>query len=1087
MPGVIMDNVSVEESVRMPGLNEATNGVPSSLGAHEKSAQLSASMNGPVHVNGAGRGIDGLSQHSETPVHYGNEAVPTPFEIPHITQGFFPFGTLVNRAVQQCWNDLSELITELAAIQVPTDSAVLSAANGKPASNQSPENVHKKMRILDFAHAKRAEFIKLLVLSQWSRQASEVSRLIDIQAFIRARHSAYAAAVQYVGEMKRDLVRAQVANPDLKTALEVLSKGRVLNLPDLGYKPPKALTARATLRKLHRINRIISVRLALHDQVPYPLRNYRVHDGRATFTVPGEFELDLSVAEKANSSQFFFVDIRFLFSPSSPVPKGRIFNELDAKINEILCNDGLMGCFNFLHGLVLTNKINTLFRQATDLARGLWSDALRIELLHRTLVVQYWPTRAGPKSWLEIGVQRRSSTKEANDQIPLVGLRWMREGQQANSDAIQFDSDILSMEQVLRSVIALHTSHLLSTAFATLRKHILFSNHVLSLRAQLSPTEPGDCYLDIQLTSSRALRVSVEPLSGTIILSSTPSVLERPEPERAPNKSAIDELLFRVSRLRCTTAVDEIESGTKEVGLESVGQRGLGLDFRRLFPPNVMRSAFFTHQLWDRRWVAAATSSMDGDSWWLVQSRQAETSRGGRYGVLDHISSSPSAHLVSNTLMSPKWRLEHTAFAELVHGLTGILAIYANARCLAELPDVSFHPPLEKLQLGSDLQVPDLVFSYKSTSLPPAFRIASPSGLERGTYLQNSVRIRFHGIDHQRQTVALVAYGSLRYRVKALLPLISRMDSSIIMQDKGSGFALRLPSLAGHSVVINLFERLQRLECILSILQSLIQKGMEPRSLSLSEITFAYGIGNKFSARFGIDFSGPALSENLEITRALAKADTLFNLNLRVNFDSPSPHRRLQEPLTVALNQRFAQTGVDSILSLMSDTFPLLQSLDHITSESPQTESSIVHVTVRSPTVFQFHYPLLKSRFQLSSRPRQGRTVWVLEHVKRADQSDHEQVTTAVKEKIYNSKGDGWQGLGDGALSSLEKVGNLLSEFHACLSSCSPALKQEGQGEQPTTTGLPPQGPPAAPAAKPEKSLQKTGGLGNTTDVITID
>jgi mediator of RNA polymerase II transcription subunit 14 len=189
-------------------------------------------MNGPVHVNGVGRGADTLTQPSKMATQITENNTLAPFELPHITQGFFPFGTLINRAVQQCWNDLSELITELAAIQVTSEGSA-SITNGKPPGNQSSENVHKKLRILDFAHAKRAEFIKLLVLSQWSRQAAEVSRLIDIQGFIRTRHQAYDSAVQYVGEVKRDLVRAQVANPDLKTALEVLSRGRVTSLPDV--------------------------------------------------------------------------------------------------------------------------------------------------------------------------------------------------------------------------------------------------------------------------------------------------------------------------------------------------------------------------------------------------------------------------------------------------------------------------------------------------------------------------------------------------------------------------------------------------------------------------------------------------------------------------------------------------------------------------------------------------------------------------------------------------------------------------------------------------------------------------------------
>ena len=222
-----MENVKVEGPLRTTGFSEPTNGISNSLGDNEKSGLLSAS------VNGTGQEIYGLisSTHPQAGSTAGTSLAA--FEIPHITQGFFPLGTLINRAVQQCWNDLSELITELAAVQVPSDTTAHSVVHGKHPGNQSSENVHKKVRMLEFAHTKRAEFIKLLVLSQWSRQAAEVSRLIDIQGFIRTRHAAYAAAVQYVGEMKRDLVRAQVANPDLKTALEVLSKGKIASLPDV--------------------------------------------------------------------------------------------------------------------------------------------------------------------------------------------------------------------------------------------------------------------------------------------------------------------------------------------------------------------------------------------------------------------------------------------------------------------------------------------------------------------------------------------------------------------------------------------------------------------------------------------------------------------------------------------------------------------------------------------------------------------------------------------------------------------------------------------------------------------------------------
>lgn len=841
------------------------------------------------------------------------------------------------------------------------------------------------------------------------------------------------------------------------------------------------LTARATLKKLLKLNRIISVRLALHDSVPPPLRNYRVHDGRVTFTISGEFELDLSVAEESKSSQFFFVDIRFLFSPSSPIPKGRIFNELDGKINDLLRDDGLTGCFQFLHGLVLTNKINILFKQAVDLSRGLWADALRIELLHRTLVVQYWPQRSGPKSWLEIGVKsghRGGSSSDPKPGISHLGFRWMRDGQQVSSDAIRFNPGDLSMELILRSVIALHTSHLLSTAFTTLKKHVLFSNHTLSLQAQLSPTEPGDCRLDVQLTASRSLRVSIEPMSGSITMCGTPHVSERLDGDRGLYKSSIEEILSRVARLRCITAVDEIDSGTKALGLEPVNQRVLGLDPRKLFPPGVMRTAFFTHRLWNRHWVAAATSSMDGDRWWLVQLRPTEaTKMGPFYSIGDHSAGPPQAHVVSETLVPLQRRLNYTTCAELVHGLTGILAIHANARYLADLPAMNFWPTFKELQLEADLTVPDLLFNYSSSTLPPAFRVTLPFGAKKQSQFKEMIRLVFHGIDSQTRSVIMMAHGSLKTRIKSLVPLVSNTDPSLVIEDTGSGFALRLLVPAGHSVVACLFELLQRLECVLSILQSLIRKGMEPRSLSLSRIDFAYGPENKFSAFFDMSAKGPSLSDYVDVADAISKNTPLFQLKLGIKFESSSPHRRIQEPLTVALNQRFTEAGVESTLQLLATTLPLLRSLDQITPQSNQTDLSIVHVIARKPTVYLIHYPRLRSRFHLSAVMHQDHLVWMLRDANGMDQSGRVQVSAFIQEKLYQSKGEGWNGLGDGAVASINKVGNLILELHECLNA--PHLQLDREVE-----------------VKPEqipKQLHIQGStsaalqpLGNT-DVITID
>lgn len=799
----------------------------------------------------------------------------------------------------------------------------------------------------------------------------------------------------------------------------------------------------------------------MHDSVPPQLRNYRVHDGRVTFTVPGEFELDLSVAEETHTSQFFFVDIRFDFQPSSPIPKGNIFNELDAKINEILYNDGLLKCFEFLNGLVLTNKVNTLFRQAVELTLNLWADCLRIEFLHRTLVIQYWPTRPGPKSWIEIGVQRGPQTPSGVC-VPRLGIRWMRDGQQADTDSLRFDTKNLDIERVLRGVIALHTSHLLSSAFSRIRKFNLFSSNRLNLRGQLSQAEPGDCQLDVQLTSSRSLRVSVEPLSGAI----TFGAHEITRPDVKNTGSAVDELIARVTRLRCATAIEEVESGTKAIGLDKINPRTLGIDPRRVFPSHVLHTAFFIHPLFDKHWAVAATSSMDGDGWWLVHTP-----------LQSHIASaSPSAHLVRDHLaMSPS---TYTAGAELIHGLAGILAVYANAKCLSAFPDIHLEPPLETLLLGPELQIPEVTFRYKPSTVPSAIQIPQPRG---GKYVRDNVRLSFHGIDYTSQSTVLVAYGTFQQPMKFLPFLLSKTEPSLIVLSP-TGFALRLLVSAGQSVVLRLFERLQRLECVISIIQSLVEKKMTPSSYSLSQVAFSYGLEQKFAAQVDIDVPDPSISDHIDISHALSMADPLFHMRMKISFESPSPHRRIQEALTVALNTHFAKSGVSTVLAYMLRTFPLLQSLDKIVSTP--TGSSIMHVTVRGPTDFQFHYPQLQSRFRLSTRPQKGRVVWLLEDSNKQPVSGTEHVSNAVREKIYNMKGTGWQGQGDGAISELDTIGGLLSELQACLSACPPVPQpSEPEVKQLGGIGAPQAGIPVAQAPVAPQRVEPP----NNPDIITID
>ncbi|KAL5363971.1 mediator of RNA polymerase II transcription subunit 14 [Aspergillus floccosus] len=1103
MPGVIMDEPNVGGHAKGPSvLDSSRNEIPPLSGSAGAHGVPSAHSDGANHLNGLAKGMDGYKQNADSSAAQVEfVGLRQPPELPHITQGFFPFSKLVNRSVQQCWNELSELITELAEVQVsPQDSGPVSGApNGKPLGNQSEQNLQKKLRLLDFAHSKRAEFIKLLVLSQWSRQAADVSRLIDIQNFIRIRHQAYAGALQCIGDMKRDLVQAQVGNPDLKTALEVLAKGKVVSMPTLGYKPPRPLTAKGALKRLQKINRLISVRLVLSDSVPTPFQTYRVHDGRVTFIVPDEFELDLSIGAEDEASQFYFVDIRFLFTPSSPIPKGRVFNELDMRINDTLRTKGLAGCFNLLHGLVLTTKINALFKQAAQLARGLWSDTLRVELLHRTLVLQYWTLRPGPKSWLEIGIKSgRRSSESSTSGLPSIGLRWIRDGQEVDSRDIEFDSKNLSMECILRSVIALHTSHILSSAFDKLSKHSLFSTGALSLRGRLSRTEPGACQLDVQLTRLRHLRVSVEPMSGTSILSTTPSTLERSDVDRNTDKPFADEIVSRVARLRCISAIEEVESNAKLLGFQVVNPRSLKLDFRRHFPANILRYSFFWHRSWERNWVLAATSSMDGDSWWVVQLQPAVPSESALPSDANSGISAPrSAQTVCNAFFPAPQQNRQTSFADMGHSLYGILTMQANARYLADLQSISFHPPLPQLVIEPSLRVPDILIHYQASELPRAFQVAMPAELARRSFIKDTIRLSFSGVNPHEKDAVLVAYGELLSPPSDVGSLVSKQDRSLVVQRGGSKFAIRLLTAAGHSAMCELLESLQRLECALSILETLRRKKMQPQSLSLSRVGFLYGPRAELSANIDISLTTSSIHTTIDPLHLVTQKKPLFQLRLGIAFNYPNPHRRMQGSFTSLLNNAGATSSLGTVTGLLSVTLPLMQALDGLMANPSHKDPLRVQVIARNAKTFQIHYPIQKVRFQLVITQRPKGLVWVLREAGGLQgRSSEDQLKSRLKERLYNSKGDGWQGLENGVVATIDKVGNLLSELDKCFSGLDdiPILNQSPLEtktipSQPTTGNTEPaaHGSSIQNARLENKSPQKAATSHSNADVITID
>ena len=162
-----------------------------------------------------------------------------PDEIQHITTGIMPLGILLARLAQISHNHLQELIAELS-----TRPVAQNVANGNTdyrsttAEDTSPDSLEKKKMILHFIQDLHAKWVKALVITEWSRKADLVGKLIDLKAHIEQQLYNYTAVLWEMANVKRDLVFARLPGPDLKTALDVLSSGTVPWMPEVSAYTP---------------------------------------------------------------------------------------------------------------------------------------------------------------------------------------------------------------------------------------------------------------------------------------------------------------------------------------------------------------------------------------------------------------------------------------------------------------------------------------------------------------------------------------------------------------------------------------------------------------------------------------------------------------------------------------------------------------------------------------------------------------------------------------------------------------------------------------------------------------------------------
>lgn len=156
-----------------------------------------------------------------------------PPELPHQPPELYrPLSLLVERTAQETFNELNTLLHQMADLKAPPplNGAFMNGVAGSQADAEV--NRQKKLLVMNFAQTNRAKFIKLLVLKGWGdKYAKDMTQLIDIWNWLMKEEYASSSAderMDIIRNWTRDLGQK---NPDIRTALGVLSTGKADWMP----------------------------------------------------------------------------------------------------------------------------------------------------------------------------------------------------------------------------------------------------------------------------------------------------------------------------------------------------------------------------------------------------------------------------------------------------------------------------------------------------------------------------------------------------------------------------------------------------------------------------------------------------------------------------------------------------------------------------------------------------------------------------------------------------------------------------------------------------------------------------------------
>ncbi|KAI0102331.1 MED14-domain-containing protein [Hypoxylon sp. NC0597] len=975
-----------------------------------------------------------------------------PDEIKHITEGFIPLGVLLSRLAQKTHNQLLDEIAALAKMPAPAPAVNGNSGHaGASIDDTSHENLAKKTRLLNFVQEKHAEWVKAAVIAKWSRNAQSVSKLIDLVWLLRQQQDKYQNVIHAMASIRFSSTLARLPNPDLRTALQILSTGTAPWMPDFNYILPPPLTAKEQLQWIENLNTLLSIRLNLedYDTLPYHFQNYTIDSGRVTFKVPGEFEVDLTIADEDLSKQYWFIDFRFDFTPAPSELSETLRMFLERKVNEVLEKEGLSGCYKFLHELVLTHKITEYVRQAFELSRGRWVDTLKVERLNRAMSIQYWVGRyppEGPKSWIILGVNsgKKGSAFDDPKSTSYLTLRWFRDNKEVKDVEIPLNSTDISTEDLLNRVIGRHVAFILRSIYSKLKSNGRFTKREAGLALDIQEDDPTQSSLRMQLGHAYYLTVGISSTTGMFAMK--PQSLMTWKGEQRLNwqsKDPIQDGLACLEGVRCHYVVDEINRRGRSTGwVVCKGPVKLDTVKEALGLRETGQLMWLKRRGWTDQWYIMVSLSMSGDKWFLLEvssqpNGEARITSSAKLPLSSYVPNLEDKFFTNLTIFTAamishiidlrtlhKRQIKHVTRDEINYSLPANMKVPS---VFIRLSDILRQPQSDKSHKRAANWAHDFVEIMFRGIRNPATR---PQILDRDGTVTNGTKGAGESTEPPKESL----YAFLDARLKVSDParfglLKGHVERDVAFSRNLGIFALRLEAKVGSTVLDTLAHRLQAIDkladCVDAIRRS--DRDIHCEEITLTKVVVTYTDRKKSDGETTAQPNSNRWTATLELSPD----------RIKLSFERGNPQLRALDFFRALIN---SDLRCEKLPFYLSSTLPIHRALDSVEdawADLAMNDRGRVEVFAAHLDWFNIHYTLpglnrnphalRRLTLQIRLRGRREDVEWELTREEPGPVKKPNDEFKQALDKVYNAEGKAWRSLVDSASSKTDhRVGDLI-------------------------------------------------------------